>query len=606
MRFVRIFVPLLGVTSMALAQLTPAQKQADFLQLAGLYAKNYGPYELRRDVFNYDLFNVKPWLDQIAASKDDIDFYDILTKYVASLQDSHDEFLIPSDFEAWLHMDADYYDGKVLIGDLDRDYLPRTKYPFDVGDEIVSVDGIAIADLVQSLIPYAANGSGNKFSQKRLAAGSVFDRVQFFNPRAAQIGDSATVVIKRQNGNVETYTIPWDKTGTAMVKVGPVPSPHTSAVERFGPKTVDPRVSARRPGRGPAWDNPWGVWQGPRPAIAPDPVPDYLQVLRKLEFGGATLAPLSERKKTTAGLDPFDFLTPVFDPPPGFKLRLGAKSTDQFISGTFPVGKAVIGFIRIPTMSPPSQNQAFNQFVNEILFFQQNTDGLVVDVMANGGGSGCYAQALASALIPQTFHGLTFEIRATQNWVASFSSSVSAAQRAKAEEWVINLYKAYLAEVQTAFSENRGMTGPLPVCGPSIDASTLIDVRGNKLAYTKPILLLTDNFTLSAAEIFTMMLQDSKRATIFGDRTDGGGGSVVEFDATDYSEGAARVTLDLIVREHPVATPGFAPGPYNAYYDGQGIYPDILESYQTLDNLLNGGQTFVSDFSAAIANLVKK
>jgi hypothetical protein len=180
------------------------------------------------------------------------------------------------------------------------------------------------------------------------------------------------------------------------------------------------------------------------------------------------------------------------------------------------------------------------------------------------------------------------------------------AQRAGAEQWIIDLYKAYLAEVQQANSENRGMTGPLPLCGVSIDASTLMDTRGNKLAYTKPILVLTDNFTLSSAEVFTMLLQDTQRATIFGDRTDGGGGDVVQFDATAYSEGSARVTLGLINRAHPVSTPGFPPGFYNIFYDGQGIYPDILESYQTLDNLLNGGQTFVSDLSAAIANLVKK
>lgn len=306
MRFLRIFVPLLGLASMGFAQLSPSQKQADFLQLVGLYAKNYGPYELRRDVFGFDLFNVKPWLDQIAQSKDDIDYYDILTKYVASLQDSHDEFLMPSDFEAWLHMDADIFDGKVLIGDIDRDYLPRTQYPFDIGDEIVSVDGTAAADLIQAFIPYAVNGSGNKTSQKRLAAGAIFDRLQFFNPRAAQIGDNATVVIRRQNGNVETYSIPWDKTGTAMVKVGPVPSPQTSAAGRFTPRAVEPKATARRPGRGPEWSNPWGVWQGPRAAIARDPVPDYMQAQRKLQFGGALAAPVTVRKSTAAGIDPFD------------------------------------------------------------------------------------------------------------------------------------------------------------------------------------------------------------------------------------------------------------------------------------------------------------
>jgi hypothetical protein len=604
MRFLRFFVPLLALAPAGLAQLTPAQKTADFMQLVGLYAKNYAPYELKRDLIGFDLYNVKPWLDQINKSTDDITYYDILTKYVASLQDSHDEFTIPSDFEAWLHMDADIYDGRVLIGFIDRAYLPRAKYPFVLGDEIVSVDGTSAADLVQSFIPYAANGSGNKTSQMRLAAGTIMDRLQFFDPRAAQIGDTATVVVKRQNGNVETYTIPWDKTGTPVVKVGPVPSPQAGAVSRMALNTTESlQTSLAR--RGPRRENPWGIWQGPPAQIDPDPVPDYMQAMLKLQYGRA-LAPLgfSAHRHSAAGIFPFDNPLPLFNPPAGFKLRLGAKSTDQFISGTFPVGKSTVGYIRIPTMEPPSFNTALNQFVNETIALQAITDGLVIDVMGNGGGNGCYSQVLGQALIPTTFRGLSFRLRATQNWVASFSSQLVSAQQSGAPAWVIALYGLYLKDVQQALAESRGDTGDLPICSASFDTPPLTDSKGNNLAYTKPIVVLTDNFTLSAAEIFTMFLQDSKRATIFGTRTDGGGGNVVSFDATDYSEGSTRITESLITRAQPVATPGFPAGPYSIFYDSQGIYPDIIADYATLDNLLNHGTTFVQGFSAAIANLI--
>ncbi len=527
---------------------------------------------------------------------------------MASLQDSHDEFLSPSDFEAWLHMDIDIYDGKVLIGYIDPDYLPRTKYPFDIGDEIVSVDGTPINDLVKAFIPYAVNGSGNKTSQMRLAAGAVFDRVQEWNPRAGQISDDATVVIRRQNGNVETYMIPWDKIGTAFDKVGPVPSPQFGAAGRFTPRASSGNSSSRGPLRGPQRGNPWGIWNGPPAAIAPDPVPDYMQALRKLEFGGA-LAPLqaslhassrSRFRSTSAGIFPFENPFPAFDPPAGFKLRLGARSTDQFISGTFPVGNKTVGYIRIPTMAPPSQSTAFNQFANEIIALQQLTDGLVVDVMANGGGSGCYAQALAAVLIPHTFRGLGVQLRATSNWVASFSFQLEQAKAQGAPDWVITLYGFYLDQVKQANSEFRGMTGPLPICGALFDQDPLKSTSGTVLSYTKPILVLTDNYTLSAAEIFTMFMQDSQRATIFGTRTDGGGGSVLSFDATDYSEGVSRVTLNVITRAQPVATPDFPAGPYSIFYEAQGIYPDIVEDFQTKDNLLNFGATFVEDFSAAI------
>ena len=75
----------------AFAQLTVDQRIADFQQLVGLYVKNYGPYEWKRDIIGFDLLNVKPWLDQVKQSKTDIEFYDVCVRYVAALQDSHDE-----------------------------------------------------------------------------------------------------------------------------------------------------------------------------------------------------------------------------------------------------------------------------------------------------------------------------------------------------------------------------------------------------------------------------------------------------------------------------------------------------------------------------------
>ena len=589
MRLLRLITPLLCLAPASFAQLTPSQKVADFMQLAGLYAKHYGPYELRRDLFGFDLYNVQPWLDQVNRSTDDISFYDICVRYVASLHDSHDEFTLPTDFEAWLHMDVDIYDGKVLIGFIDRSYLSEIAYPFEVGDELVSLDGVAAADLVTAFIPYAVNGSGSVTSQMRLAAGSITDRVQSWMPRANAVGDTATAVIRRQDGTVETYAISWDKIGTPILKAGPVLTPRslTASVSR-------PRKPLRR-----RVANAWGAWDGPRAPVQPDPVPYYMQPMMELQQMSA-LAPAAPLH--AAGIFPFDSFTPIFDPPKGFKLRLGARSTDQFISGTFPVGTHLVGFIRISTMAPPSTTTALNQFFNEIQFMRANTDSLVIDIMGNGGGNGCYSQQLVSALIPHTFRGLAQQIRATLSWVESFSQALAAAKQQGAPQYVIDLYTSYLQAVQQALSENRGDTGELPMCSYTFDAAPLKDINGNILAYTKPILVLTDNFTLSAAEIFAMMMQDSNRATLFGTRTDGGGGNVLSYAATDYSEGSTRVTAGLITRAQPVATPGF---PANIYYDGQGIYPDIVQDYQTLDNLLNYGQSFVAAFITAVSNMIQ-
>ncbi len=601
MRSIRVFMLLCTLAPIGFAQLSTDQKVADFNQLAALYAKNYAPYELKISLIGFDLYNIQPWLTQVQQSQTDLEFYDICVKYVASLQDSHDEFILPSIFEAWLHMDVDIYDGKVLIADIDTSYLSPRRYPLQIGDEIVSVDGTSAADLITSFLPYSVNGEANATSRMRLAAGAIMDRYQGWMPNATAIGEDATVVVKSQTGKSATYTIPWDKIGAPIVSEGPVPSPQAllaSGRERRGvPNGV--RVVNRRPL--PSRASRWGVYQGVRPSTTPAAVPTYMNAMMKLRHMVAA-PPLGAFG--SVGLYPFDNPIPLFNPPDGFTLRLGANSTDEFISGTYPVGTSTIGYIRIWTMEPDDETTALTQFQTEIQYMQQNTDGLVVDIMDNGGGDGCYSQTLASMLTPYTFRGLSAQIRATENWVEDFSESVVEAQQQGAPGYVVALYKNYLTDVEEALAQNRGDTGNEPLCSYTFDVTPATDDKGNIIAYQKPILVLTDSFTLSAAEIFAMFLQDSKRATIFGTLTDGGGGNVVEFySATNYSEGYARVTESLITRAQAVQVPGF---PSSVYYDGIGIYPDIVQDYQTEDNLVNNGSTFVTAFSTAISGLITK
>ncbi len=583
----------------AVADLTTDQKVGDFTQLAALYARNYGPYEAKKDYFGFDLYNVKPWLDQVRASKTDLEFYDICVKYVASLRDSHDEFTIRSSYEPYLPIGVDVYDGKVLIDGIDRKLLPAATYPFRVGDELVSLDGKSMQDWIKELDPYTANGASNAVSRARIAANLAVDRYQGWWPTSPlSLGNrtSATLVVKRQSGDTETYSVAWQNFGTPVFGEGPIPGFSANTMQSRRPKHTGTIARSKGDADDGLDANQWSLGTLPAEDVAVEVIPEYLAAQRML-----TVALPLETENGSIG--PFGSASPVFNPPAGFSLRLGSRSSDFFVSGIFPLAARKIGYIRIPTMSPSNAASAYAQFVTEIVYLQANTDGLVVDVMGNGGGSVCYAQNLAGALIPHTFRGIAYQVRATQFWIAVFGNSLASAKRNGAPEYVQLFYAAYLQQVQQAFSENRGMTGSLPICSASFDVTPPQDSTGNSVAYTKPILVLTDNFTLSAAESFTMILQDEQRATVFGTVTDGGGGNVNSFNAGAYSEGSTRVTQSLITRKVPVAVPGF---PALNYYDGVGIYPDIQADYMTRSNLLSGGVSFVNAFSSAITGLIDK
>src|SRR5712664_1780066 len=202
----RLTLPLVLVclAAAAHAQLLPDQKLLDFQQLAALYAKQYAPYEWKRDALKIDLLQLGPWLDKVRNTKSDIEFYEICAAYVASLSDVHSEFFLPTNFQADLLFEVDQYDGKILIDFIDPSI--GRGYSFRVGDELISVDGKSVADWLQEFGKY--NSFGNPRSTRRSSASLITFRDQSIYPRAAEIGDTASVVIRRKStGSTDTYSV---------------------------------------------------------------------------------------------------------------------------------------------------------------------------------------------------------------------------------------------------------------------------------------------------------------------------------------------------------------------------------------------------------------
>lgn len=599
-----LFAALLAAPAL-LADLTVEQKLSDFMNLVGLYSKNYAPYELKRDLYGFDLYRVQPWVDQIRASKTDPEFFDICTRYVASLRDSHDEYITKSSYDAWLHFDADIYDGKLIIDYIDRRYLPSATYNFTYGDELISVDGVPVAELITKFEPYAVNGASNPVSRRRLAAATITERYQAWYPLAHMIDKEAVVVIRRASTDAEqTYTIKWDVYGEPVTSAGIVPSPvyvrkaSKTASERRGETPVRRRAMRYGPALGIPSQGTTTV-DTDTPDV-PAPTPEYMKPLEQLQHFEAVAGPQAFGEGS--GLGPFGYAYPLFvySLPNNFRYRLGFSTSDYFFSGTFTSGGKTYGLLRIATMSPANTTAALAQLATEIQYLEANTDGLILDLMGNGGGSLCYTQSIARMLVPSPFMGFSEELRATLQWQGSFASALTSARRANAEQWIIDSYQYLLDQVKAALKENRARTGALPLCGYDFPTSSFFDAKGVKTLYTKPILTLVDNFTLSAGESLTMVLQDNRRATVMGTTTDGGGGNVVSFDAGGYAEGTTRMTMGLLVRLNPVAVDGF---PAIRYYDGVGIQPDIYQDYMTMDNFDTDGAVFWDAALSALRGL---
>ncbi len=554
----RLAVLVLLAGSVGFGQLTTEQKTADFTHLAGLYAKQYAPYEWKLAVAQFDLFDLRPWLDRVRAAKDDFEFYELMIEYVARLNDAHDVYTLPSNFSATLNFSVDIYDDRVLVDSINRSRLPAPEYPFQIGDELISVDGRGVEDLIAEFTKYSI--AANPRSTRRNAAARITARPQSRMPRAIAVGDRAVVEIQRAGGDLETYSLPWTKTGLAMTAVGPVPTPERR------------RLSAS----------------------SGDGVPDYMAPLLELQN--------CELPEKAAVLGQGS-RTPIFAVPAGFRQRLGRSSSDVFFSGIFPAQGYRIGFVRIPNYSPADTATALAQFRNEIAYFQANTDGLIVDEMRNPGGQVGYTNSLLQYLIPFNFRVLGFEIRATSYWVSRFSSSLESARARGAEPWIVRLLEVILNDVVVANRENRGRTGPLPLDGNSLEREPARDANGAMLAYTKPLMMLVDEFSASGADAFPATIQDNGRGPIFGMRTMGAGGSVVTLSVGSYSEGFTGMTQSLMNRTYPVLTAEYPAAPY---VENIGVRPDIEADYMVRDNLMNGGSAFVEAFTASMVEHIRK
>jgi hypothetical protein len=544
--------------SPGLAQLTLDQKFADFQALAALYAKRYGPMEWKRDAFGVDLLNIGPWLEKVKASKDDLDFYEVMVDYVASLNDAHVGYFLPANYLASLGFSVDLYDGKLLVDTISRSRLPAADFGFQIGYELVSIDGQDAQKLVDGLLPYEITSYLR--STRRWAALLLTTRPQSLMPHAANVPDAASVVFRTPAGDLQTYAIPWVKTGLPLTSVGHYITPGAAGAE-FEPS---------------------------------DDQPAYLDVLNRLQN-----CRLPDRAVIGSGAQAPIFTASLL---PNFTQRLGKSSSDIFYSGVFDVSGHKVGYIRIPNFSPSSTALGVALFQIEIAYFQANTEALVVDIMRNTGGNAGYANSLLSYVIPTQWRSIPFELRATSEWVMGFSSSLVVAT-ALADQHTVDLLTAIKNEIVAANHEMRGRTKPIPLDDFTIDRQPATDSKGNVIAYTRPLMVLVDEITASAGDMFAATIQDNARGQLFGWRTMGAGGNVETWAAGSYSLGSAAVTEALMVRKDPIVTDDY---PTTAYIENVGVRPEIVVDYMTRDNLLQGGKPFLDALVAAVSAQIQK
>lgn len=152
------------------SQLTTEEKLLDFHQLWASIKSGYGPYQYKKDVQRIDLEQLKDrYLEKIKQSKTSGEYYYLIVQFVASFHDGHFVARIPTDHIRYLPITTDLVDGKVLVTAIDEKELPKDKFDFTKGDEIISLNQEPVLTVVENIKTYI--GSGYDLTKKELPPG---------------------------------------------------------------------------------------------------------------------------------------------------------------------------------------------------------------------------------------------------------------------------------------------------------------------------------------------------------------------------------------------------------------------------------------------------
>lgn len=253
----------------------------------------------------------------------------------------------------------------------------------------------------------------------------------------------------------------------------------------------------------------------------------------------------------------FDWREKSFVPPLGKILWETDTESDHYAYIYLNEYRQKVGYLYIPHFGVLGDlaDIYMEELVEIINRFEKETDALVVDMNDNTGGSLFYMYALMSLLTDKPLANLKdteiliqkdiYQMASLYNWLKyMLDEGVDDKEELLnstlggypiTEELLVKMMN-YAKSLLDQWDSGIRRTTPDYLFG-------LDTIEPNpKAHYTKPILLLTNEYDFSCGDLMPAILQDNKRATLFGRKTAGAGGYVLPYFQTSQF-GVALYTL---------------------------------------------------------------
>ncbi len=509
---------------------TKDMRVSDALAIAGIMERSYAPRALKEEFFDLSFeAHSQKFIDDAAKDMTDEEFYVLIAKYLAAFKDAHVSWRFPSSATAYLGFKVRDVGGRLYVTSVAKGLRDR----ISVGDELVSLDGVPALSARDELLEFT--GMPTKESDLQTAAYVLtFRRQSFlgFMPKK----DAVKAVFSPASGGEDIeLNLLWSRNGREFARLndeGAGLKGEKIAVHAKADQTDIAYALLHQGGIEKAWsDN----------SVEPDP-------------------------------------KPYFDTGKDFIPR----KEGPFPTGVFVRGDKKIGYIRLHTFATDyvSWDDALSELEEELAYFEEDTDALIIDTAENGGGNGCFMQEIASMFFDKPVKQLRQRLRANRALLANLEYRLMQDGTSKEDA---RLMEEMAGRMRLALGRGELVTDAFPLCDPNEYMQPYENADGKRVSYSKPMIVTVNEMSASAADMFAVLLQDLGRAKIFGVQSMGAGGSKIPAaKVIGYSEMSLNLTAGIVLREKAVVGPN---GKETYYVENTGAIPDVVYE-PTLDDIM--------------------
>lgn len=536
----------------AQAALTVEQRLSDFTQLVNIVERNYGPLRWKKESIGLDFKRLVSDFDaKVRAARSDSEFYRVLAQFTSSLKDAHVGAIIPSNYSASLGFVCDLVEGKVLIEKVDALRLPEILFPFKRGDQLIAIGGVSVDKLINEFS--RVGDTGHEPSAKRIAAARLTSRREASGMEVPK-GITTVTVLAKGAAQPVTVTVTWKNSGTPLLELDDLAAileNDTSDMHATSGASFAEELAKR---------------------------PEFQMALPRVTLDEWARAGFSD----------------MGAPKSMFNLPEGAEELPNFpvTAAIYEAAGKKIGVLRINSYGDKG---LLDVVARALVVMEEQTDVLVLDQTNNPGGDVSLVSDLTAFFADKSYQDVNFLLRPSLAWMGTFqdvNEKLGEVLKAKGDDLVANALKPrfeYLEnEIRDSIRERRFYTNPVSL--NFLGSFGMIQPSG-AVRYTKPVLLLINEFDFSGGDMFPAIMKDNGRATLFGAQTTGAGGNVREHGPLSNSHFKVNLTESLMVR------------PNGEFIENRGVKPDV-EYTVTEDDFMNGYRGYVKAFTAEALKLV--